>query len=64
MVSPRLCIGPSKGRNYVEVSENLKETKMEPIHTANAYEKDDWDDHYREAAPPYNVGSPNDNGIT
>jgi hypothetical protein len=64
MVSPRLCKGPSKGRNYVGVSEELVETKTEPIHTANAYEKDNWDDHYREPAPPYNVGSPNDNRVT
>jgi len=63
MVGARLCKGPSKGRNYVRVSEELVETKTMPIHTANAYEKDNWDDHYREPAPPYNVGSPNDNGI-
>jgi hypothetical protein len=64
MGSPRLYKGPSKGRNYVGVSEELVETKTEPIHTANAYEKDNWGDHHRESAPPYNVGSPNDNGIT
>jgi putative lipase involved disintegration of autophagic bodies len=64
MESPRLRKGPSKGGNYVGVSEELVETKTELIHTANAYEKNNWDDHYREPASPYNVGSPNDNGIT
>ena len=64
MESPRMCEGPSKGRNYVRISEELVWTKTEPIHTANACEKDNWDNHYREPASPYNVGSPNDNGIT
>ena len=64
MVSPRLCKGRCKGRNYVGVSEGLVETKTESVHTANAYEKDNWDNHYREPAPPYNVCSPNDDGIT
>jgi hypothetical protein len=63
MNSPRMCKGPSKGRNYEGVSKELVETKTESIHTANAYEKDNWDDHYRQPASPYNVGSPNDNGI-
>ena len=36
MESPRLCKGPSKGRNCEGVSKELVETKTELIHTANA----------------------------
>jgi hypothetical protein len=42
----------------------LVETKLVPIHTGNAYEEDEWNNHRREAAAPNNPGSPNDNGVT
>ena len=64
MGSPNLCKSQCKGRNYAGVSDKLVETGMVPIHTANAYEEDKWNNHYRESAPPYYIGSPNDNGVT
>jgi hypothetical protein len=41
----------------------LVETKVGSIHTGNACEEDEWDDHHREPAAPDNPGSPNDNRV-
>lgn len=64
MASPNLSKSQGKGRNYAGVSDKLVETRIVPIHTANAYEEDKWNNHYREPAPPYYIGSPNYNGVT